>query len=139
MDGWILTVDSLPVRGSDPGTPPAGRGGDHAAHMHAPDPTRTHCTQGPTDCKQSGMNKPSLLKQLASWGQTGCSRLPHFPKEMYSLFWISKHRFGHCRKTEKEQPNLKQLKKVKNGSFRECFCAFTFKCMYRWMDGWMDG
>ena len=81
MDGWILTVDLLPVRGPDPGTPPASRGGDRAAHTHAPDPTRMHCTQGPTDCKQSGMNKPSLLKQLASWGQTGCSRLPPSPKE----------------------------------------------------------
>ena len=44
MDGWILTVDSLPVRGPDPGTPPADQGGHRAAHTHAPDPTRMHLT-----------------------------------------------------------------------------------------------
>ena len=65
-DGWILTVDLLPVRGPDPGTPPAGREGHRAAHMRTPDPTRSHCTQGPTGCKQPGMYKPSQLKQPAS-------------------------------------------------------------------------
>ena len=49
--------------------------------QHAPDPTRMHCTQGPTDCKQPSMYKPSLLNQPAGRVQTGCSRPPPSPKE----------------------------------------------------------
>ena len=44
MDRWILTVDSLPIRGPDLGTPTASWGGHYAAHMHVPDPIRMHCT-----------------------------------------------------------------------------------------------
>ena len=80
MDGWILTVDSLPIR-PDPGTLPANRGGHPAAHTHVPDPKRTHCKPGPTGCKQPGMYKPSLLNQPAGLGKTGHSKPPPSPKE----------------------------------------------------------
>ena len=79
MDGWIITVDSLPISRPDLGTPPPGWGGHCAAHTHAPDPTRMHCTQEPMDCKQPGMCKPSLLNKPADRGQTGCRRLPLSP------------------------------------------------------------
>ena len=91
MDRWILTVYLLPIRGPDPGTTPTSQGGHRAAHTHSPDPTRTHCTQGPIDCKQPGMYKPSLLKQPAGWGQTGCSRPPLSPKESSLQKEIPKH------------------------------------------------
>ena len=81
MDGWIITVDSLPGGVPDPVTPPANRGGNHAAHTHAPDPTRTHCKQGPIGCKQPGMYKPILLNQPAGQGQTGRSKPAPSPKE----------------------------------------------------------
>ena len=68
MNGWIVTVDLLPIRWSDPGTPPAGQGGHRAAHTHAPDPTKMHCTQGPMNDKQPSIYKPNLLKQPAGWG-----------------------------------------------------------------------
>ena len=74
IDGWILTVDALPIRGPDPGTPLAGWGGHPVAHMHAPDPTRMHCTQGPKGCKQPGIYKPCLLKKLAEFGKAVHSR-----------------------------------------------------------------
>ena len=91
MDGWIITVDSLPIRGPDPGTPPANRGGHRAAHTHAPDPTRMHCKQGPTGCKQPGMYKPSLLNQPAGQGQTRRSKLPSSPKESILQVETPKH------------------------------------------------
>ena len=81
MDGWIPTVNSLPIRGPNPGTPPADQGEHHAAHTYPPDTIRTHYTQGPVDCKQPGMYKPSLLKQPAGWTQTGCRKPPPSPKE----------------------------------------------------------
>ena len=42
IDGWILTMDSLPVRGPGPGTPPTGQAGLCATNMHMPDTTRMH-------------------------------------------------------------------------------------------------
>ena len=62
MDGWILTVDMLSIRGPDPGIPLASQRGHCAAHTHAPDPTRMHCTQGPMGCNQPDIYKPHLLK-----------------------------------------------------------------------------
>ena len=49
MDGYILTVHSVPISKFDPGTPPAGLGGCCAANICMADPTRVHCTQGPMD------------------------------------------------------------------------------------------
>ena len=81
MDRWIITVDSLPIWGPDPGTPPTNRGGHHSAHMHMADPTRTHCKQGLTGYKQPGMYKPSMLNQPAGQGQTGRNKPHPSPKE----------------------------------------------------------
>ena len=119
MDGWILTVDLLPVRRPDPGTPPADRGGHCATHTHVPDPTRTHCKQGPTGCKQSGMYKPSLLNQPADLGKTGHSKPPPSPKES-SL--------------QEETPKHMVFLYAKVYMY---VCMYV--CMYGWMDGWMNG
>ena len=58
------------------------------------------CAQQQREAKSQGKSKPK-------------------GKEGFKNFRVSKCPFGSCRKKEKLWPNLKQLKKVKNGSFRE--------------------
>ena len=42
MDGWMITVDSLPIGVLDPGTLPDNQGGHGVAYKHVPVPTRMH-------------------------------------------------------------------------------------------------
>ena len=61
IEGWIVTVDTLPVRGLDPGAPPANWRGPHATQMCMPNPTRIQCKQGPMGCNKYSMYKPHVF------------------------------------------------------------------------------
>ena len=73
-------MNTLPIRGPDPGTPQSTGQGHCAAHIHVPEPSRTLCKQDPTGYKQPGMYTPPLPKQLARRGPAVYSGPPPSPK-----------------------------------------------------------
>ena len=80
MDGWIITVDSLPIRGPDPGTPPpTGEGTMLPTRMHLTPPGCT-ANRAPQAVSSLVCTNPACSTNQQARGKQGAISYPPPPR-----------------------------------------------------------